>query len=236
MTQKLDLNKIKDEIENRKKEKNMVSSNLGEGVGENVAPREEFLTGLLKARETGRETSSSKLIKVVENKIAEKHGESLKHRISEEAPIQRQIHTETSTVNMSPERDEQLYADIEKKTNQTLAESIQAFTGTQPNSPHPSTVNYNGKELLTTKPQSASPQTPQINEGVLVENVKTVVNDYLTENLGPVFEEAIKGTIIEMYAVERIKEVLHENKDLIKSVVIETIRDIQAKNKAKAQK
>jgi hypothetical protein len=38
-----------------------------------------------------------------------------------------------------------------------------------------------------------------------------------------------------MYAVARIEEVLNQNRDLIKSVVKETIREIQEKNKAKAQ-
>jgi hypothetical protein len=38
-----------------------------------------------------------------------------------------------------------------------------------------------------------------------------------------------------MYAVERIKEVLQENKEMIKSIVYDTIRELQAKSKAKAQ-
>ena len=75
----------------------------------------------------------------------------------------------------------------------------------------------------------------QLNEAALVENVKNVVNGYLSENLGTVFEEAIKGTIIEMYAVERIQEVLNENRDLIKTVVVETIKEIRDKSKVKAQ-
>jgi hypothetical protein len=61
------------------------------------------------------------------------------------------------------------------------------------------------------------------------------VNNYLIENFGPVVEEAIKSTILEMYAVERIKEVLHENKDLVKTIVYDTIRELQAKSKNKAQ-
>jgi hypothetical protein len=77
-------------------------------------------------------------------------------------------------------------------------------------------------------------QPMQINEGYLVENVKKIVDNYLIDNFGPVVEEAIKGTIIEMYAVERIKEVLQENREMIKTLVYETIREIQAKSKAKA--
>jgi hypothetical protein len=55
------------------------------------------------------------------------------------------------------------------------------------------------------------------------------------ENFGPIVEEAIKSTILELYAVERIKEVLTENKEIIKTVVYETIRELQAKSKTKAQ-
>ena len=50
--------------------------------------------------------------------------------------------------------------------------------------------------------------------------MQQIVNGHLAENLGPIFEEAIKGTVIEMFAVERIQEVLKENKDLIKEVVV----------------
>jgi len=72
-----------------------------------------------------------------------------------------------------------------------------------------------------------------LNEGYLVENVKKIVDNYLIDNFGPVVEEAIKGTIIEMYAAERIKEVLTENKEMIRAVIIEVIKEISDKNKAK---
>ena len=230
MAKKLDLNKLRDEIDKEKQSRNMIPSKLGESVGRGVSPRDEFLTGLLQARETGNDTPSTTLIKVVENKVAEKHGGIKKHVINEAAPVQR-----PTTVDMSPERDEQLFADLEKKRKATLAESIQAFTGSQSAAPPAPSVNYNGQQFLTSAPVLPAGAPMQINEAALVEGVKNVVNEYLSENLGVVFEEAIKGTIIEMYAVERIKEVLNENRDLIKTVVIETIREIQAKNKATAQ-
>jgi hypothetical protein len=117
---------------------------------------------------------------------------------------------------MSPERDEQLWADIEKRKKQTLAESIEGFNKTT-NAPMNNVPTYTGGQ--------------PINEGYLIENVKKIVNNYLIENFGPVIDEAIKSTIIEMYAVERIKEVLQENKEIIKTVVYETIRELQAKKK-----
>lgn len=231
MANKLDLNKIKNEIDSRKREKNMVSSQLGESVGVGVAPRDEFLHGLITSLNSGKTTPSSNLIKIVENKVSSKHGEVKSHVITETEVVP-ETHKK---IEMSPERDEQLYADLEKKRNQTLAESISTFNGTQPTTPTSSIVDYNGKQMLTSLPQNAvnPTQNVQINEGTLVESVRQIVNGHLSENLGIILEESIKNAVIEMYAVERIKEVLNENRDLIRSVVIETIKDIQAKTKAR---
>jgi hypothetical protein len=235
---KLDLNKIRDEIDKEKKSRNMTPSQLGENVGSGVAPRDEFLNGLITTLNSGKETPSSNLIKVVENKVAAKNNKTARYKVNEtQSPTT--IPSKPSQVDMSPEREEQLYADMEAKRKQTLAESIASYTGSQKGNQSGS-VDFNGIKYLTTPPKAPEPnqsvsQPMQINEAALTENVKNVVNGYLSENLGSVFEEAIKGTIIEMYAVERIKEVLNENRDLIKSVVVETIREIQAKNKKKVQ-
>lgn len=238
MAKKLDLNKLRDEIDKEKQNRNITPSSLGETVGAGVSPRDVFLTGLLEARETGADNAATTLIKTVENKTTEKHGGITTHQINEVAPAP--VQTRTPTVEMSPERDEQLFRDLEQKRKATLAESIQSFTGSQGAAPQAPSVNYNGQQFLTSMPATAPAAAVaptgapmQINEAALVENVKNVVNGYLSENLGVIFEEAIKGTIIEMYAVERIKEVLNENRDLVKSVVVETIREIQAKSKSK---
>jgi hypothetical protein len=243
MAKKLDLNKLREEIDKEKKSKNMVPSQLGESVG-GASPRDEFLKGLLVARESGAETPSTTLLKTVENKVAEKKGEVRKHAVNENVAVATPTYApKKPTVDMSPDREQQMYQDMDKMRKQTLAESISNFHGNQgtTGTPTPPTVNFGGQQYLTSLPANTpvnenSAQMPmQINEAALVENVKNVVNGYLSENLGAVFEEAIKGTIIEMYAVERIKEVLTENRDLIKTVVVETIREIQARNKAKAQ-
>jgi len=241
MAKKPDLNKLRDEIDKEKRNRNITSSSLGESVGPGVSPRDVFLTGLLEARETGADNAATTLIKKVENEAHAKRGGGIvTHKINEVATTPTApVRPRTPTVEMSPERDEQLFIDLEKKRKATLAESIQQFTnahsGAAPQAP---TANFNGQQYLTSMPANAQVMQPngapmQINEAALVENVKNVVNGYLSENLGVIFEEAIKNTVIEMYAVERIKEVLNENRDLVKSVVVETIREIQAKSKAK---
>jgi len=240
---KIDLNKLKAEIANEKKSKYSTPSNLGESAGGSAVPRDIFLHGLVKGLEHGVETPSTNLIKVVENTVTQKKGGAPIHKINETnvAPTTQQPEVRKK-IDMSPERDEQLFADLEAKRKQTLAESIQNFNAANPTvgATNP-VVNYNGKQLLTSLPQqTASAQThvagtpsAQINEAVLIESVQQIVNSHLQQNLGPIFDEAIKGTIIEMYAIERIKGVLNENRDLIKDVVIQTIKEIQAKNKAK---
>lgn len=213
----VDLNILRKEIDVRKQERNSIASKLGEAtVGTGIAPRETFLHGLLTSLNTGRDTASSNLIKLVENETAKKVGEAVRHKVTK-AEVEK-TPTRTTPIDMSPERDEQLWQDMEKNRKQTLAESMNKYiapsTGTQARQPQ---------------------QQMNLNEGYLVENVKKIVDNYLIENFGPVIEEAIKGTIIEIYAVERIKEVLQENREIIKSVVLETIREIQANSKKKAQ-
>jgi len=227
MAGKVDLNKIKEEIDVRKRERGVLSEKV---QGTTLMPKDQFLNGLLTSLQTGHDTASTNLIKLVENKTAAKHGEVVRHNIETIAPvpptrpIQGGIPLEQ--VDMSPEREEIMFRDLEAKRKRTLAESMQQYYNTP-------VVGAPMNNAPTAMPLTTG-GVPMLNEVYLSENVKKIVNGYLTENLGPIFEEAIKSTIIEMYAVERIKEVLQENREMIKSVVIETIKEIQARSK-KAQ-
>jgi hypothetical protein len=220
---KVDLNKLKTEIDVRKRERGIVAEQV---QGATLMPKDEFLYALQQSLQTGKDTKATNLIKLVENKTAAKHGEVVRHNIDtsviappQQRPAQRPM-GDLNEVDMSPERDEQLFADLERKRKQTLAEQISGYINTPPV----------GAPMSNAPTQMMQPM--QLNEAYLTENVKKIVNNYLIENFGPVVEEAIKSTIIEMYAVERIKEVLQENKEMIKSLVYETIREIQAKKKA----
>jgi hypothetical protein len=221
---KPDLNKLIAEIDRSKRERGVLAENI---QGARLLPKDKFLHELVNSLDTGVSTQATKLIKIVENKTAERMNETPRHNISREdvAVIQPQPRQRMNEVDMSPERDEQLYRDLENKRRQTLADSMQGYINTPAvGSPMSNQSNYG----LT------PPQGMQLNEAYLTENVKKIVNGYLVENFGPIVEEAIKNTILEMYAVERIKEVLTENKEIIKTLVYETIREIQAKSK-KAQ-
>jgi hypothetical protein len=235
MAGKVDFNKIKEEIDVRKKERGVLSERI---QGATLLPKDQFLNGLMTSLQTGQDTAATNLIKLVENKTAAAHGEIVRHGVNETAlstavptatahPIQGGIPLEQ--IDMSPERDEQMFRDLEAKRKKTLAESMSEYI----NAPHVGAPMSNQSVALapTTYMTNGTTRTPMLNEAYLVENVNKIVHNYLAENLGPVFEEAIKSTIIEMYAVERIKEVLNENREMIKSVVIETIKEIQARSK-----
>jgi len=238
MTQKFDLNILRDEISTRTNEKNRVSTRLGENIsnsGNNLAPRDSFLSGLLESFNTGKETPSTILVKTYDNAMERKGNIKLGTKLPiKDAEPTRQQTQQPNRINegdmSSAERDEQLYLDVERKRKQTLAEQMGAYTQT-PNIGAPMNNNY-----VPQQPQQQMTGAPmQINEAYLTENVKTIVNNYLVENFGPIVEEAIKSTILEMYAVERIKEVLGDNKEMIKSIVFEAFRELKAKNEAKRQ-
>ena len=229
MAGKVDLNKIKEEIDVRKRERGVLTERT---QGSNLMPKDQFLNGLLTSLQTGQSTAATNLIKLVENKTAAKHGEVVRHNIETIAPIApvRPIQDGiplNNEVDMSPEREEIMFRDLEAKRKKTLAESMQQYYNTP-------AVGAPMNNVPTAMPTMTTGGVPMLNEAYLTESVKKMVNGYLTENLGPIFEEAIKSTIIEMYAVERIKEVLNENREMVKTIVIETIKEIQARSK-KAQ-
>ena len=222
------MNNIKNEIDTRKKEKNMVSSSLGESVGSDVAPRDVFLHGLKKSLKTGAETASSSLIKTVVNKAAKHKGETANLPVNPVAPAP--INETVAPVQMSPERDEQMYADMRNMGNKTLAESIQGFSGANPAATNTApVVNYGGNQYLTSAPAGVPVAGGQINEGVLVESVKQIVNGHLVESLSPILEEAIKSTVLEMYAIEQVRKVITDNPEIINEAVYRTIRELKKK-------
>ena len=221
---KPDLNKLRTEIDSRKRERNMISSPLGESTGANIAPRDAFLYELIRSHDTGVETPATDLIKLVENQVAIKNKETVRHNITETAAVVDRVPARlpipnNKSIEMSPERDEQLFVDLQAKNKQTLAESIAPYIA--------------GGQKKNPNPTGGAVSPMNLNEGYLVENVKKIVDNYLIDNFGPVIEEAIKGTIIEMYAAERIKEVLTENKEMIRTVIFDVIKEISDKNKAK---
>jgi len=226
--EKVNLSKVRDEIEARKRERGIVPQRLGEATGNFTKQSDEFLNGLLISLRTGQPTPSTNLLREVENKVAEKTGEPTRARI----PLQKQAPVEPEYVApkyQRPERgansqiesfdrEEKLFTDLEAKRRRTLAESIGDTIG---NGQSPKVAQYSQNQPM------------MLNEAALLDNVKGVVNEYLAESLLPILEDSTRNVIIEMYAAEKLKTVLYENKEMIKSLILEVFRELQAKQKAK---
>lgn len=222
----INLNKLKDEIDTRKKSRGITSGNVNEGVGYGV-PKDGFLNRLQQSLLIGRQDEVTTTLKAIDNKaaiaIAKKQGYTPKVNENvrtsfevaprqEERPIQMQNNRVNGYDPASQERDEKMFQDLENSRKKTLAESLAGALPQQ-------------QPTYKTTPLAGIPT--QLNE----------VKQYLNENITPLIEETINSVIIEMYAFDRINQVLKENKELIKSAVRDVIKEIQLeqqKKKAKA--
>lgn len=214
----IDLNKLKEELESRKQSGNQRQS------GEINLPKDNFLYELENSLRSGAESRATNRIKLIENKAAEKnnetpvHGDVAVNTVNKQTRPQQQIRPQQTNKNYiaeSPDREELMYKEFNQKTkNSGLGDALNEFVGTP-------------------RPQQKFGTPQMINEELLNENVKKIVNNYLSENLEAIFEEAIKETILELYAMDRIKTVISENKDIVKTAVYDVLREIQSKNKEK---
>lgn len=215
----IDLSKLRDEVESRKKEKYKISNQLGE-TQEMDNPKDSFLYKLTQSLKTGNENESISRIKMIENKVSQDNNEKPLYNVNKPLPkekIQKNESISNKTNVGGQERDDLLWKEFERKKKETLADSLEKY----------------GKPNHQKNNLSTSNNAGMLNEGYLVENVKKVVDGYLSDNYSQLLEESIKNAVIEMYAIERIKTVINENKSLIREVVIDTIRELQAKSKKK---
>lgn len=210
---KLNLNKLKEEIDRRKSE-----DSLGSAV---TAPqtRNTFINQLRKSFETGVHTESVDKIKKVANEATRKLNE--KHATGEDVPFKNVRSTpQTSTREKQvigedfDNREEKLFNSFTTANKKTLADTLESHLGG-------GRRNFNEQQQF--------PQ--QINEQVLINKIDERLNNYLIENIGDIFNDSIKTVILEHFAKEKIKEVLLENKDVLKEMVISVIRELQKKKK-----
>ena len=207
----VNLSKLREEIDAKKKEKEKISRQLGEGTPTSM-PKDVFLDGLLKSVKTGQPSDSTNLIKMIEHKTAEKQGEApgttapvTSSQLSTPPNVQQPA--VTTPVGQSPDRELLLYEELERKKRELLAGGAIAAYNQGVNAPQ----------------QTVQTQQAPLNE----EYVKGIINEQFVH----IVEQAMRDTIVEIYATERIKEVLSESEDMIRGVVLKTIRELQNKKK-----
>jgi len=221
--EKIDLKNLSSEISARKREKKETAVKLGES-GRAAMPSDQFLNGLWHAKESGVPNAATNTLKnkidITEGKTPSRQIDNLdlmQHVDNTRQPIQqRPVVERQMPVTEAPDRDDLLYAEFERKKR----ELYENFPTIYKNPP---------------QQQQQPARTGQVLNEEVILDVKRDVIGYIKENFAPIVEEAMKDAIMEMYAVERIKQVINENNDIIEKIVIDTIRKIQERNKQKKQ-
>ena len=221
----LNLNNLKAEIEQRKKEQRDTSMKLGEPVRENAVPKNGFLYSLQQSVNNGQESHATKMIKLVENKTAV---------IKDEKPIY-------SDVELASHKHSDVAAIPNKKEKIPIAQSIDERDDVYDKQFEELKNEIRAKRGLAEAmneyvPQSSdkkqSFETPHLNN-VLNESIEAVIDKKLMENFEMLAEDAVKNTIVEIYAIERIKNVLQENNELLRTKIFEIIREPAFKREIK---
>ncbi len=212
---KINLDQLKNEIDIRNQEKGIVS--IGGNTG--ISRKDNFLSELKTSLHHGVDTPAIQTIKIIENKAAAKNKERPIHNLNGDAPTpirQGQPLPQGQRGYISEDRDEQMFNDLNKKVKNSngLYNTINEMAGyEQPQQKQ----NYGGGLML--------------NEGAINEAAIKAVNNYLTENLAFVLEGAIKETILDLYAMDRIKQVINESPEMMEGIIINTLRKLQNKSK-----
>jgi len=251
---KFDLKNIEKLISERKSEQHTKQVALGESTGiEMVADNE--LHELINAIQTKDPNSRIvKKMKVVENRSVNVDASSgiavnnnrtpldentIKHITTQKnrTPNKPQIHESVGGVGAMPN-------DLASKDRGDAA--LNKFnTGTGGGSMYDIKSMYNNQSGVVNEyntagvGDTANYQTPTngINPQIINEQIGNHTIAFINEHFVNLADQALKNHIVETYAVERVKKVLIEQlQPLIKEMVVETIRDIQSKNKKKTAK
>jgi hypothetical protein len=201
----VNLDKLKEEIKQRK---SPIITDTGERQSNG-----SFLLKLKESLYTGRTNVATEAIKEVENKAIDIHN---RKKGSNEKPVfnvNKSVLETTSRggvdINDDIAREEALFKSFNKPRERSIDEEIERLYGVK---------------------QKTNQQIPNqgmgINEGALI----GVVDKYITENYVRIVEESIRRVMLETYADERIKETIIENRNFMKSIVVDIIKELQ-KNK-----
>lgn len=233
----LDLDKLKSEIDSRKKDRGQLMESAG------VMPRDAILSDLVSSLNTGTPSRTVRKMKVVEQiskdvKVAGDIGSPIVTQkpninpnlvnefVNEQPPQEQKYKPKNVNSNQYDQVDPNHLDEREYAVNVNLKKQYsQAGFLNEYN-----TGMHNPQSLPHNYTQQPYPPVA-INPNILNEQVNNSVLSFMNENFAPIVQEAMKNTIVEMYSIERIKKTLDENRDLIEKIVIETITKLQNRKK-----
>lgn len=217
----LDLSKLKQEIENRKNDRFVKDKKLGIESNTQNIQKYNFLKGLLDAYNTMNENNATKHIKQVVKRSDDFSSDPIMQHVNTskdttEKNSKKQIFKNENIydlyknnniindVGLNNDRDDELFREIERRTKE-----------------------YNeraGKQIFPLVENKTNISNNK-SAGDFKSDVISIIEEYLGNN----FRKIIKDVIYEIYINENVKNGILNNEDVIKNIVIETIKSLKRK-------
>lgn len=216
------LSNLKKEIHSRKTQKE-VSLNENGGTTTKIA-RDTFLNGLLVSLNTGQASQATQIVKAIdENATIKEHqnnGLPVPQTGSKSASMSSELtahaspgtnvqHTAPTNTN-GQDREHLLFEEMERRKKEMMSGGV-AFP------------QNTGQQSQST--------SMSLNEEKIYEIMDKAVTDKIADKFAIIVEHAMKDNLVEIYAKARMKETIEENREFIKKIVYEIIRELQSKNK-----
>jgi len=237
MSDKLDLSKLKKDIDSLKQEQSSRNQTLGIETTKNI--KKPFLKGLVEAWQHNTQNESTEHLKRVAMKSDEFSGDPImKHTSSSPQPKkttpQKQQHssgglfeeadrfqnnggipnTNNDLNGFGTERDDDLYREIERRTQEY-------------NKRAGKDLNLAPEEYI--KHQYTQQNSGQQNVGNIPSNFEEQVIGIFEKYFGNRINEIIKEVITEVFLTEKMNQGIVNNKETVQEIVKETIRSIKRK-------
>jgi hypothetical protein len=241
----MDIDKLREEIGQRKQNLNERQNVLGEKVSVKQSG-DQFLKELMHSANTGQPTNASVKVKAVdkvaESKITGKPVDpNILDHVASSAPspnINENVATQpqrTAAMDAKMAEAKRIRemannpnAGIPQTSNVGVADAVAQYMNTpQVGAPMQNNSMLTEQQMLAQFGTKAG-ATSAPNQ-LIAEQVNTVATQLLNENFGKLYAEAMKNSIIETYKAEVIKEAINENRGFIEQIVRETIIDLQKK-------
>lgn len=234
----MNLDLIKQEIDSRKKEKNIIAERTGIDL---PMAKDNFLHGLQQSLVSGVPNKASTKLKVVneraENIKVTKDGilnknttpvnEHVLQELAQPVPQQNYYQPQPQNYQQPPQnyqrqtdpnaldpREEQFYRNLQE-TKQILGSSN----------------NIGLADAMALYQKQPQEQNYISSPNALNEAVKREVNNFLSNiDIGRMVEDIVKNTMMEIYRKERVEQALNENQEMIQKMVVNTILAIKKRN------
>ena len=230
----MDLKEIENKINKRKAEMIKESTSLGDPVNLPVSS-DSMLHGLVQSLQTGTASEAVNKIKAVDQLAEQKSTGGGSAGIVSNAGMSEALMAHVGGVNantpstpqptpqpvvMGDERDK-LFEHNLAGGQQSLSNALNNYGQPQTQPPQP----------MPPQPQFVQQPVTAQNPAMINEQVNAGINKFINENMGVIIQETMKSVMVEMYAVDKVKTAMLENKDLIKKIVRETLIELSNSKK-----